>query len=275
MRQYIQAVIKPPYLDWELYLPALRIAYNTSVSKATKKSPFSLLFAMEPQMPFFDFEPELSYSENYYDRLAALEKARAEAVENNLLYKEMYAAQYNARHNVQEPSLSVGDLILVEARPDQQHRNAKFHNLYDGPFVIVRISSPNVYYQKGKKIQVTHINRIKRVRSPISVDQRENVTRVTQPSTLPPGEIESRSAHPMTTRSKGRAGSEKRLGPPQALVYHNMEAPVEDDDIGLRNSQSDEVQLYQSVPEGVHSLDENMLLVDNSEALEVTEQGEV
>ena len=66
-----------------------------------------------------------------------------------------------------------------------------------------------------------------------------------------------------------------RVLSPTLQVYHNMEAPVEDDDIGLRNSQSDEVQLYQSVPEGVHSLDENMLLVDNSEALEVTEQGEV
>ena len=98
---------------------------------------------------------------------------------------------------------------------------------------------------------------------------------MTQPSALTSDEVESRSAHPMNTRSKGRARSEKWLGPAQALVYHNMEAPVEDDDIGLRNSQSDEVQLYQSVPEGVHSLDENMLLVDNSEALEVTEQGEV
>lgn len=68
MRQYIQAVIQPPYLDWEIYLPALRIAYNTSVSKATKKSPFSLVFGMDPKMPFFDFEPEFSYSEDRYDR---------------------------------------------------------------------------------------------------------------------------------------------------------------------------------------------------------------
>ena len=29
MRQYIQAVIQPPNLDWEIYLPALRIPNNT------------------------------------------------------------------------------------------------------------------------------------------------------------------------------------------------------------------------------------------------------
>ena len=102
MRQYIQAVIQPPYLDWEIYLPALRIAYNTSVSKATRKSPFSLVFAINPQMPFFDFEPEFSYDEDHYDRLVALERAREEAFHNNVEYREKYAAQYNAKYNVQD-----------------------------------------------------------------------------------------------------------------------------------------------------------------------------
>ena len=170
MRQYLQSVMKPPYLDWEIYLPALRIAYNTSISKATKKSPFSLVFGMDPQMPFFDFEPKINYSDDYDDRLVALEKARQEAIENNLVYKEMYAAQYNARHKVKEPSLAVGDLILVEQPPNPKYKNAKLQPAYDGPFPIVRLSVPNVYYQKGRKTHVTHINRIKQVRGHISTD---------------------------------------------------------------------------------------------------------
>ena len=272
MRQYIQAVIKPPYLDWEIYLPALRIAYNTSVSKATKKSPFSLLFAMKPQMPFFDFEPEFSYSEDYYDRLAALEKARAEAVENNLLYKEMYAAQYNARHNVQQPSLSVGDLILVEARPDQQHRNAKLHNLYDGPFPIVRISAPNVYYQRGKKIFVTHINRIKKVNSPIALETREGACRVQQAALPRPSGAEGKpmpmpNSHSMHTRSKTRT---EAFMPPPARVFHSMEAQPGTQ--AQQHTLSTPVVLHNSVPDNTQDMSD-MIFVDGSDALAVTDDG--
>ena len=177
---------------------------------------------------YVGFEPELSYYEDFYDRLAALEKARAEAIENNILYKEMYAAQYNARHNVQEPSLSVGDLILVESRPDQNHKNAKLQNLYDGPFTIVRISIPNVYYQKGKKILVTHLNRIKRVNSPLKLVSREGsesphihmaqappvVSRPVQLQALPP------SVHQMTTRSAAKKKAHTQGWPAQARIFH-------------------------------------------------------
>ena len=100
----------------------------------------------------------------------ALEKTRQEAVEQNLIYKQMYASQYNARHNVKDPSLSVGDLILVLAPPNQKFKNAKLQPLSDGPFPIVRLAIPNVYYQKGKKILVTHISRIKLVQSNITFD---------------------------------------------------------------------------------------------------------
>ena len=65
--------------------------------------------------------------------------------------------------------LEVGDLILVEARPSQNHKNAKLQNLYEGPFPIVRIAVPNIYYQRKRKIHVTHINRIKKVRGPDGV----------------------------------------------------------------------------------------------------------
>ena len=121
-------------------------------------------------MPFFDFEPAINYSDDYNDRLMALEKARQEAVEQNLIYKRLYASQYNARHNVKDPSLSVGDLILVSAPPNQKFKNAKLQPLSDGPFPIVRLAIPNVYYQKGKKILVTHISRIKLVQPNITLD---------------------------------------------------------------------------------------------------------
>ena len=44
MRHYLQNALSSPYLDWEDLLPALRICYNTSVSKATRKN--SIFFAL-------------------------------------------------------------------------------------------------------------------------------------------------------------------------------------------------------------------------------------
>ena len=163
MRHYIQAVIQPPYLDWEIYLPALRISYNTSVSKATKFTPFEIVFGMEANMPFFDFPPSFSYDLDYDARLVALEKARREAEENNIIYKRMYESQYNARHNVRaESGLVVGDQILVATQPSVKYKNNKLHPTFEGPFPVVKLKIPNVYYQKGTKVHVAHVNRIKK-----------------------------------------------------------------------------------------------------------------
>ena len=169
LRQYIQAVIQPPYLDWEIYLPALRISYNTSISKATQKTPFEILFGMEAHMPFFDYPPEFSYNLDYNERLVALDKARKEAEANNIHYKKMYEAQYNARHKVKDPSsldspLVVGDQILVQTFPSHKFKNNKFHPIFEGPFPVTRIKFPNVYFQRNSKIVVAHLQRVKKAR---------------------------------------------------------------------------------------------------------------
>ena len=277
MRQYIQAVIQPPYLDWEIYLPALRISYNTSVSKATKKSPFSLVFAMKPQMPFFDFEPEFSYSEDYYDRLAALQKAREEAEKNNLLYKDMYAAQYNARHNVQEPTLSVGDLILVEARPNQNCKNAKLHNLYDGPFPVVRVSVPNVYYQRGKKVYVTHVNRIKKVRTPLRFEQ-EGRQVALHNSADESARVSLHSPPSPSTPGTARRSGGKGALPPPPRVMHDVEVDAYERDVIPQSTQNvlppvdlGHVILHDQMPNDVCY--DDVILVDNSEGVPIEEQG--
>lgn len=262
MRQYIQAVIKPPYLDWEIYLPALRIAYNTSISKATKKSPFSLVFGMEPHMPFFEFEPEINYNDDYNDRLVALEKARREAIENNLIYKEMYAAQYNARHKVKDPSLAVGDLILVENRAQQCFKNKKLQPLYEGPFTIVRISIPNVYYQRNRKTKVTHINRIKKIQSSVNVNEDSNIVHKV-PSQDKSQEL--RSVEPKTLRLPRQAKKRfQRLDQPKLIrtergrekeavhVWHEFDSRSE---ASLDESSAEEIAL---------SLDEEALLDESA-----------
>mgnify|MGYP001799327951 CR=1 FL=1 len=135
MRRYIQAVIQPPYLDWEQFLPALRICYNTSVSKATLATPFSLVFGMDPNMPFFDFEISLNYSENmagnYITRLA---KARKAAELANLEYRKTYKEYYDRKMKTSEGTLSTDDQIFVLVVDKRRYKNPKLQPLYVGPF---------------------------------------------------------------------------------------------------------------------------------------------
>ena len=43
MKHFLATAIEAPFTDWECLLPALRLCYNTSVSKATQMTPFSLV----------------------------------------------------------------------------------------------------------------------------------------------------------------------------------------------------------------------------------------
>jgi len=41
-------------LDWERWLPAMMLSYNTQVHRATMESPFFLTFLHDPKLPYFD-----------------------------------------------------------------------------------------------------------------------------------------------------------------------------------------------------------------------------
>ena len=51
--KYLAAFVNESTLDWELYLPALAFAYNTSHHRSVKATPFSLTFGIEAWLPSF------------------------------------------------------------------------------------------------------------------------------------------------------------------------------------------------------------------------------
>lgn len=161
LRQFLQATVKPPFLDWENLLPALRIAYNTSVSKATKRTPFSLVFGMRPNFPFFDFENSLDYNEDKADILTELQYIREEARKANLLYRKEYKTYYDKANKARARELRKGDLIFVQ-NDYKVGANPKLHPLFLGPFPVTRITDSNVYYSSGKKQKVAHFDRVKK-----------------------------------------------------------------------------------------------------------------
>ena len=161
MRQYLQNTISAPYLDWEDLLPALRICYNTSVSKATRKTPFSLLFGMQARMPLFDAEIEQSYAENQPDALILLKEMRKEAERNNLIYKKTYEEQYNKRFKTKDSSVKEGDWVYVE-NSHKTGANPKLQKSFLGPFIVRRADESDVWYESKGRIKVSHIDRVKK-----------------------------------------------------------------------------------------------------------------
>jgi hypothetical protein len=85
--------------DWPEYIPAMQLALNTSISGATKISPFYVVYGVHPRMPWLDqSRPEtVNYGENYANALINRVKfARQLAIENNLEYRDKYKTYHDA-----------------------------------------------------------------------------------------------------------------------------------------------------------------------------------
>ena len=55
-------------LDWEEMLPAMMMAYNCHVHRATKESPFFLTYLHNPRLPYFNLDkPQPLYGQSYFD----------------------------------------------------------------------------------------------------------------------------------------------------------------------------------------------------------------
>ena len=163
MKHYLAAALEQPYLDWEELLPALRICYNTSVSKATRATPFSLVYGMEANMPFFDLEKAISLDEKYPEMLAHLKAMRLKAAEVNLQYRKAYKKYYDKAKKTERQSLKPGDQILVE-NTHKVGANPKFHPAFLGPFTVTRVEDLNIFYMDKRKEKVAHMNRVKAVK---------------------------------------------------------------------------------------------------------------
>ena len=55
--KYLAAFVDESTLDWEIYVPALMFAYNTSFHRSIQTTPFSLTYGIEARLPTF-FAPD-------------------------------------------------------------------------------------------------------------------------------------------------------------------------------------------------------------------------
>jgi Integrase core domain len=69
VKKYLVSFVNDTTLDWENFLPALMLSYNTSYHSTIATTPFELLFGEKPRMPSFP-NPEIQRT-NYGESTSA------------------------------------------------------------------------------------------------------------------------------------------------------------------------------------------------------------
>ena len=164
IKKYLMATCSDRPTDWEVFLPACQLSWNSSVNKATKNSPFSLLFGLDARTPLSDlnFESRPYYSDEYQDQLwERLQVARKVAIDNNVQYRTQYKNTYDK--SVKESEWKPGMLVWLHS-PELLKINQKIRTAFAGPFVILSlISRHNVLIQhlKSHKTKMVNVNRLR------------------------------------------------------------------------------------------------------------------
>jgi hypothetical protein len=167
--QYLSTFVDEGTTNWELFVPALAFAYNTSYHRSVKATPFSLTFGIEARLPAFfasDFN-RLHEGSEANAHLERLLRARELAVENNLEATANQKANYDhgATHHVYHE----GQFVLLEDF-NFLNKNRKLAPKFSGPFRILRVKGDHnveLLLTNGRKI-VVNVARVKPYLSPSS-----------------------------------------------------------------------------------------------------------
>ena len=160
---YLRSMLDNQVLDWETLLAPMELAYNTGTSKATRTSPFFMLYGVEPRTPMMDptLMNRVMYGESYaQDVVKRLQLVRKIAAEHNIEYKRMYTEQH--AKNVKKVEFRRGNLVWLY-RPDLPTVNVKLTCCWEGPYVVVEVTESNVLitHVKTGKTRFVHQDRVK------------------------------------------------------------------------------------------------------------------
>jgi hypothetical protein len=135
--------------NWHKELPSILWALRTNVSRATRATPFSLVYGVEAVLPpeiylksarVAHFNPEHQAKARELDA-NLLEKMRNTTLSNMRKYQTVLKKYYNK--SVVQRKLNIGDLVLKkDIHAKDKH---KFSTPWKGPFIIVDVTAPGAY----------------------------------------------------------------------------------------------------------------------------------
>jgi hypothetical protein len=135
--------------NWHKELPSVLWARRTNVNRATRDTPFSLVYGAEVVL-----SPEIYLKSARVARFNPEDQVEARELDANLLEERRNTSLSNVRKyqtamkryynkSVVQRELNIGDLVLKkDIRTKDKH---KFSTPCEGPFIIVDVVAPGAY----------------------------------------------------------------------------------------------------------------------------------
>ncbi len=114
IREFLQSFVDYTTLNWETFLPALALSYNTSFHSAIATTPFELLFGEKARQPLFPNEDiqQINYGEtSVAERFNFLQKLRAKA--HQFSTEQGQKSKDNFDKNTKAHNFKIGDKVLI------------------------------------------------------------------------------------------------------------------------------------------------------------------
>jgi hypothetical protein len=135
--------------NWHKELPSVLWALRTNVNRATRDTPFNLVYGADAILPpeIYLQSARVAHLDSEHQTEAReldsilLEERRSTALINMQKYQEPLKKYYN--RSVVQRGLNIGDLVL---RKDiQTWEKHKFSSPWEGSFIIVVVAAPGAY----------------------------------------------------------------------------------------------------------------------------------
>jgi RNase H-like domain found in reverse transcriptase/Reverse transcriptase (RNA-dependent DNA polymerase)/Integrase zinc binding domain/Chromo (CHRromatin Organisation MOdifier) domain len=131
--------------DWDEYLDMLELAFNSAVQASTKRSPYGLLYGVEPRLPIdialLPLAPRVPAA---LDRATRMKEA-LDFVRGQLGVSQERQARNADRHRRDAP-LAVGDAVMLSTEGLQLRGfGNKLCSRYIGPFAVTAVVNANAY----------------------------------------------------------------------------------------------------------------------------------
>jgi hypothetical protein len=162
VKKYLASYVDEITLNWDKFLPALMLAYNTSYHSTIATTPFELLFGMRPRLPSPP-APEIQsqhYGESFpAERLQLLQHARQiahkTAEQQGLKYRANFDQHASPHKFKVDQKVWLSDTTALG-------KNPKLTPKWLGPYKIIDLNENNAKIEiKPNKFKIINISKLK------------------------------------------------------------------------------------------------------------------
>jgi hypothetical protein len=167
--------------DWDIYLPFMEFAYNTSIHPGTKETPFYLMYGRDPKLPI---EVKLGgtasedFAENMETYKQTLVHGFKEVYERIRYETDKERQKQEARYNKGQvgSTFKEGDLVWYFSPQRTKGVSMKLKHPWQGPFRITKVMGPlNVEItsldNRNRPAEIVHITKLKQYKKPFDFNK--------------------------------------------------------------------------------------------------------